>query len=334
MTRLRKRRRNEPPPQPSPASREREQVAHFKRVALDIRLGVTIVRVPSPAKRGRDREGALRPQEPMPKDPTNFSADFFIPDSERDPIKAARDPARPLPKRFYKEAVAAPVEGGFGVTLDGRAVNTPAKRRLVVPSRPLAEALASEWAAQSEKINPATMPLTRLANTALDGVAQQMAEVEAEIVKYARSDLICYRAGEPEGLAKAQAAAWDPLMAFARDKLGARLALAEGVVFVDQPEAAIAAVATAVRHYVGDGPGAPFRLAALHVMTTLAGSAVLALAVALGQTTWETAWATAHVDEDWQARIWGADAEAQARRAWRETDLRAAAFVAEQLVGA
>ena len=117
------------------------------------------------------------------------------------------------------------------------------------------------------------MPLTKLLNSAIDGVAEQMAEVEAEVVKYAASDLICYRAGEPESLVAAQSAAWDPLIAFARDRLGARLALAEGVMFVEQPQAALDAIAKAVRAHVGEGPGAPLRLAALHVMTTLTGSA-------------------------------------------------------------
>ena len=147
----------------------------------------------------------------MSKEPTGLDADFFVSPEERDPVKAAREPARPLPKRFYKEAIAAPAEGGYGIFLDGRPVNTPARRPLVAPSQPLAEAIAAEWAKQGETIDPATMPLTKLMNTALDGVAAQMAEVEADVAKYAASDLICYRAGEPASLAAAQSAAWDPL---------------------------------------------------------------------------------------------------------------------------
>ncbi|MFO1124694.1 MAG: ATP12 family protein [Methylocystis sp.] len=263
----------------------------------------------------------------MSKKPTGFDADFFVPDAERDPVKAARDPARALPKRFYKEAVAAPTEGGYGIFLDGRRVNTPAKRPQVAPSRELAEALASEWAGQGETIDPATMPLTKLVNTALDGVEAQMAEVEAEVANYAASDLVCYRAGEPESLAAAQSAAWDPLVAFARDRLGAKLALAEGVMFVEQPQAALGAFGRALRAYIGEGPGAPFRLAALHVMTTLTGSAVIALAVALGELDPARAWDAANVDEDWQMRAWGADAEAMARRAARYRELEAAATV-------
>lgn len=265
----------------------------------------------------------------MPKAPSGFDADFFVPDSERDPVKAARDPARQLPKRFYKEATVGAADGGFSILLDGRPVNTPAKRRIVVPSRDLAEALAAEWAGQGEAIDPSTMPLTKLVNSALDGVAQQMAEVEAELVKYAGSDMLCYRAGEPASLAAAQSAAWDPPLAFARDKLGARLVLAEGVMFASQPPESITALAAAVRAHVGEGPGAPLRLAALHVMTTLTGSLVLALAKALKEIGLAEAWAAAHIDEDFQMRTWGDDAEALARRAARFKEMAAAAFLSD-----
>jgi len=258
----------------------------------------------------------------------DLGADIFVTAGEREPVKAARDPARPLPKRFYERATVGAAADGFEVLLDGRPVNTPARRRLKVPSRALAEALAAEWAAQGETIDPSTMPLTRLANTALDGVADQMSAVEAELVKYAASDLICYRAGEPEGLVAAQANAWDPVVAFVRDRLGGRLALAEGVMFVAQSEATLAALTAAVRHWMGQGPAAAFRLAALYEMTTLTGSLALALALAHGAMPLDTVWAAAHVDEDFQMRTWGADAEAQARRARRFVDMRAAASMA------
>ncbi|MFZ3178951.1 MAG: ATP12 family protein [Methylocystis silviterrae] len=264
----------------------------------------------------------------MAKQPTGLDADFFVSPEERDPVKAAREPARPLPKRFYKEAVAAPAEGGYGIFLDGRPVNTPARRPLVAPSQPLAEAIAAEWAAQGETIDPATMPLTKLMNTALDGVAAQMAEVEADVAKYAASDLICYRAGEPESLAAAQSSAWDPLVAFAREKLSVKFALAEGVMFIEQPQEALDAFARAVRDYVGEGTGASLRLAALHVMTTLSGSAVLALAAARHEIDAGKAWEAANVDEDWQMRAWGEDAEAMARRSVRFQEFAAAGTVA------
>lgn len=258
----------------------------------------------------------------------NFSADFFVAASERDPVKAARDPARALPRRFYKSATVNGRDDGFEVLLDGRPVNTPARRRVRVPVRALADALAAEWAAQDEIIDPATMPLTRLVNTALDGVADQMTAVEDELLKYAASDLICYRAGEPEGLVAAQADAWDPVLAFARDRLGARLALAEGVMFVAQSDEALAALASATRDWVGQGHAAAFRLAALYEMTTLTGSLTLALALAHGAMTLEDVWAAAHVDEDYQMRAWGEDAEALKRRERRFLDMRAAAFMA------
>ncbi|MEF3366938.1 ATP12 family protein [Methylocystis sp. 9N] len=267
----------------------------------------------------------------MSKEKAGFDADFFVPASERDPVKAARDPARPLPKRFYKEAVAAPVEGGYAILLDGRPVNTPAKRALRAPSQALAEALAAEWAGQGETIDPAAMFLTKLMNTALDGVAEHMREVEAEVVKYGASDLICYRAGEPESLVAAQSAAWDPYVVFARDRLGAKLALAEGVVFVEQPHAALDALARAVRAHVGDDAGASLRLAALNVMTTLSGSAVIALATALREIDADAAWGAANVDEDWQMRAWGADAEALARQAARKREWLAAAALSRHM---
>lgn len=263
----------------------------------------------------------------MPQEPTGFDADFFVAAGERDPVKAARDPARPLPRRFYKEASVAEADGGFVVLLDGRPVNTPAKRPLATPWRSLAESVAGEWAGQGEQIDPATMPLTRLVNSTLDGVAQQMAEVEADTLKYVGSDLLCYRAGEPASLVAAQSAAWDALLDFARDRLGARMTLAEGVMYAAQSEEALAALASAVRAYVGEGPGAPFRLAALNVMTTLTGSLILALAVARGEIGLAAAWDAAHIDDDFQMRAWGEDAEAMARREARFKEMAAAARI-------
>jgi chaperone required for assembly of F1-ATPase len=261
----------------------------------------------------------------MSKEPQGLAADFFVEANERDPSRAARDSARAAaPKRFYKEAKAAPGADGFVVTLDGKPVRTPGRRPILVPWRALAEALAAEWAAQDETIDPASMPFTRLVNTAIDGVAGRMAEVEAEVLKYAGSDLICYRAGEPDSLVRAQSAAWDPLLAFAREKLGARLILAQGVMFAAQPETALAALAGAVRTYVGEDAGAPLRLAALHTMTALTGSCMIALAVALREIDAAAAWAAAHVDEDHQMRLWGADGEALARRALRRAEMQAA----------
>jgi len=208
--------------------------------------------------------------------------------------------------------------GGHLVLLDGKPVRTPAKALLALPTRALAEAVAREWSAQHEHIDPATMPLTRLANSAIDGVRGREAEVRADIAKYAGSDLLCYRASEPEGLVRRQAEMWDPVLGWARDTLGARFAMAQGIMPVAQPEAAISAIAVALEGFDA------FGLAALHVMTTLTGSALLTMAHARGRLTAEQAWTAAHVDEDWQIGKWGEDAQAAARRQRRWSEMQAA----------
>ena len=222
------------------------------------------------------------------------------------------------PKRFYRAVTVDGAAPAFRVRLDGRPMRTPAKRELAVPSRALAEALAAEWEAQGERIDPATMPLTRLVNSAIDGAAGREAEVRDDIAKYAASDLLCYRAEGPTDLVRRQAGAWDPVLAWARETLGAGLVLGQGVVPVAQPRAAIAAVERALAGLD------PFSLTALHVVTTLTGSALLALAHAHGRLTAEEAWAAAHVDEDWQTSQWGEDAEAKARRDRRWAEMQAA----------
>jgi chaperone required for assembly of F1-ATPase len=208
------------------------------------------------------------------------------------------------------------------LTLDGRPARTPARNPIAVPTRALGEALAAEWQAQADVIDPAAMPLTRLVNSAIDGVAGSMAEVAADIAKYAGSDLIVYRAGEPERLVVEQAEAWDPILAWAYAELGAQFILSEGVTFVAQPETAVAALQARIAE-----ERSPFRLAALHVMTTLTGSALLALAHAAGRLTAAEAWAAAHVDERFQERVWGEDEEAMQRRARREAEFLAASLV-------
>jgi chaperone required for assembly of F1-ATPase len=174
------------------------------------------------------------------------------------------------------------------------------------------------------------MPLTRIVNSAIDGVAYRRDASVDEIAKYAAADLVCYRAPEPRTLTEAQAAAWNPILAFARKKLGAHFICTGGVVFVEQPEPARAAVKEALKRIANSGPAAPFALAALHVMTTLTGSVLLALAVARGEFTPAEAWIAAHVDEDFEMRAWGEDAEALRRRArqWREMEAAARLFQA------
>jgi chaperone required for assembly of F1-ATPase len=197
-------------------------------------------------------------------------------------------------------------------------VRTPAKALLALPTRALAEAVAEEWSGQREHIDPATMPLTRLANSAIDGVRGREAEVRADIVRYAGSDLLCYRAFEPEELVRRQAELWDPVLAWAREAFGVRFAVAQGLMPRAQPPAATAAIAAALEGFD------TFGLAALHVMTTLTGSALLALAQARGRLTAEQAWTAAHVDEDWQIGKWGEDEEAAARRQRRWWEMQAA----------
>jgi chaperone required for assembly of F1-ATPase len=247
--------------------------------------------------------------------------------SWNDSVKRAQVNMRPPQiKRFYKSAGVGEAENGFAILLDGRNALTPAKAALVAPTRALAEAIAAEWAAQGETIEPAQMPLTRLANSALDGVARAIEETVAEIAGYAGADLVCYRATEPENLALLQAEAFDPILAWAEQALGARFVLAGGVMHVAQPEASLAAVHAAVAAH-----GDPMALTALHGLTSLSGSVLIALAIADGATSAETGWRAAHVDEDFQIERWGADAEAERRREARWREFAAAAFALDAL---
>jgi chaperone required for assembly of F1-ATPase len=233
--------------------------------------------------------------------------------------QSGRKRTESLPKRFYKDVAVRDEGSGAALLLDGKPVQTPAKKPLVLPSRALAEAVAEEWRAQGERIDPATMPLTKLANSAIDGVAGREQAVIDDIMNHAASDLVCYRAPAPQGLVEAQAQHWDKVLAWAKDALGAPLKLGEGVVHVAQPQASLDRLKQAF-----EGRDV-FSLAALHVMTALTGSALLALAVALGRMTPEEAWDAAHVDEEWQISQWGEDTEAAARRANRLRDFAAAA---------
>lgn len=238
-----------------------------------------------------------------------------------------RPAAQTFPKRFYKAATVEAAPGGFALLLDGRGARTPARSPLVVPSRALADALAAEWGSVGETVDPRAMPLTRLVNTVIDGVRLRQAEVLAEINRFAASDLLVYRAGGPADLVRAQQIAWDPLVEWADQSFGAPLTLTEGVVHVSQPPEVLRSLERALASLVGDDAASPYRIAALHVMTTLTGSALLAAAVAAGHVTPEEAWSAAHVDEDHQISLWGEDAEATARREARWREMRAASAV-------
>jgi chaperone required for assembly of F1-ATPase len=246
--------------------------------------------------------------------------DIFAP-SPIDPTEAARRAVRPaLRKRFYKAVGVADGPEGFAVVLDGRPVRTPARRPLAAPNRALGEALAAEWEAQAEVIDPPSMPLTRLANTIIDGVAAAAGEITAEIEKYLGSDLVCYRAEGPDRLVVRQAHQWDPILAFVREQLGARFEITYGVRFVTQSPDAIAAARQAI-------PIDPWRLGAVHAVTTLTGSALIALAFERGAVALDAAWSAAHLDEDWNMELWGRDELALARRAARLAEMQAAATV-------
>jgi chaperone required for assembly of F1-ATPase len=239
-----------------------------------------------------------------------------------DPREAVRRSARTaLRKRFYAQAqVGEAGPGGFPLLLDGKPVRTPARRALAVPTAALAEKIADEWNAQVNVIDPARMPLTRLANAVIDAVADAPEAVAEEVANYLGSDLLCYRAEAPDGLVEGQTRHWDPVLAWARDTLGARLVLAQGVMHVAQPDEAIAAARARI-------PSEPWRLGAVSAITTLTGSALLALALNAGAIDAEAAWAAAHVDEDWQMSQWGSDQAALERRAYRRAEFDAAVSV-------
>lgn len=208
------------------------------------------------------------------------------------------------PKRFWKETKADACEGGFTVFLDGRTVKTPAKTAFVVPTLGLAEACAAEWDAQEDKIDPSVMPMTRTVNSALDKVTLQRAEVADMLAAYGDSDLLCYRADHPEALVERQAEAWDPVLAWAADALGAKLEPRTGIIHQGQDETALANLSQAV-HALDE-----FRLAAFHDLVAISGSLILGFATARGHLAPEDAWTLSRIDEDWQAEQWGEDEEA------------------------
>jgi chaperone required for assembly of F1-ATPase len=245
--------------------------------------------------------------------------------SPLDPEEAVRRTTRaPKRKRFYAQAGAAESEAGFVITLDGKPIRTPSGRQVVVPVREIADAIVAEWEAQQEFIDPQTMPMTRFANSVVEAVVDRVEAVTEDMAKYFQSDLLFYRAGHPEALVAREAAHWDPLLFWAADALGAHFILAEGIVHVRQPEPAVAAARTAL-------PADPWSIAALHVITTLTGSALLALALQRGVVDSDQAWTAAHVDEDWNIEKWGVDEEVAARRAARLVDFRAAASILKAL---
>lgn len=225
-------------------------------------------------------------------------------------------------RRFWTVAEAVRDGEGWTVRLDGRPVHTPSKRALVVPTQELARALAAEWDGQDDLIDPAAMPLTRTANTAIDKVAAHSDEVVAVLASYGETDLLCYRAEEPEALTLRQAKVWDPLLDWADQALGARLVAARGVMPHPQNATALSHLRIAVATMDH------FALTGFHDLVTLSGSLILSLAVVRGRLRAADAWEMSRIDDEYQAELWGRDGEAEQAAAIR----RDAYFAADRFV--
>jgi chaperone required for assembly of F1-ATPase len=223
-------------------------------------------------------------------------------------------------KRFYAEAAVHREGETFGIRLDGRPVRTPSRATLGLPTADLAEAVADEWRAQSGTIDPRSMPLTGLANAAIDRIAPDAPAFARELAKYGESDLLCYRSEGPPALRIRQAGQWDPWLAWARRRYDVDFELVEGVMHRRQPDATVLRLRKAVE------AKQPFQLAGLSPLVTVGGSLILALALAEQSIDLETAWAAATLDEQWQVEQWGEDPEAlrslEARRAEFEAGYR------------
>lgn len=219
-------------------------------------------------------------------------------------------------KRFWNEVTVVDVPGGFRVMLDGRGVATPGKLPLVLPTRAMADAVAGEWAAQEGEVKPLTMPTTRSANSAIERVAPQHAEVAEMLAAYGETDLLCYRAERPADLTRRQEAGWGPLLDWAAERYGAPLRVTAGVLPIDQPADSILKLAEAVKAVT------PFPMTALHDLVTLTGSLVLGLAVSERRLSAKDAWELSRIDEAWQIEQWGDDEEAAEAAAARALQLR------------
>jgi chaperone required for assembly of F1-ATPase len=207
-------------------------------------------------------------------------------------------------RRFWTTARTVPTEGGFAVQLDARPVRTPRKVPLILPTVALADAVAAEWQAQGDKVDPISMPFTRTANSAIDTVTAQFDVIAQMVADYGASDLLCYRAVDPADLIELQARGWDPLLDWAADSLGARFRTTAGIVHVAQPPESLSVLNGLVRALT------PFQLAAFHDLVSISGSLILAIAVQRGRITADEGWTLSRIDEDWQISLWGEDEEA------------------------
>lgn len=222
-------------------------------------------------------------------------------------------------KRFYKTAAVREIDGGWTVALDGRPIRTPAKAAFRAPTRAVAEAAADEWAGQGAEIRPADMPITRSVNTAIDRTLREFDAVAAAVAEYGGSDLTCYRAEQPDGLRARQAEAWDPLIAWADEALGARLIPTTGVMHALQPEEGQRALAEAVRRHDA------YELTALYDLVAISGSLVIGLAVSAGRLEAGPGWSLSRIDETWQQEFWGVDEEAARVAAYKRAEFANAA---------
>ncbi|WP_319528943.1 ATP12 family protein [uncultured Cohaesibacter sp.] len=249
----------------------------------------------------------------------------FVPgqrDSTQNPMMRAKEVMKtPLPKRFYKDVTISEDDGGYRVLLDGKPIRSPAKNIISVPRLAMAEALQAEWDAQDKEIDPATMPMTRLVNSTIDGVEEAREAILDEIIAYLGNDFLCYPASHPERLVERQKAHWMPVLDWAEGELGGRFVQASGILAVEQSPVMGEALR---RHWQSLDR---FQLGAAHVLMTLTGSALLPFALWRAFLDEEAVWQAAMVDEDWNIEMWGEDEEATKRRDFRRRDFDAAALV-------
>lgn len=208
-------------------------------------------------------------------------------------------------KRFWSQATIEHSDRGYAILLDGRAVKTPAKSNLIVPTEKMARAIAAEWDAQTKAVQPDTMPITRAANSAIDKVRVQFDEVTDLILAYGEADLLYYRADTPTALVERQNEQWNPLVDWAKSRYGVTPVIGQGVMYVAQEPDILAKVAPVVKKM------SEFQVAAFHDLVGITGSLILGLAVFDGFVSAATAWNLSRVDEDWQIEQWGQDDEAE-----------------------
>ncbi|MDD7910650.1 ATPase [Pseudovibrio exalbescens] len=239
-----------------------------------------------------------------------------------DPVERAKQLSRrELPKRFYEQVRVEAVEGGYAVLLDGRSVKTPSRKQLMFDEEYLAEAVAAEWEIQEENIDPITMPLTRIAHSAIDAVADRFSEVADEVARYSGNDYLFYRAEAPQELVKRQSEAWDPVVAWGEEMFEGQFKLTTGLIHQQQDETVTANIREGLNQFT------PLELSAIHTITSISGSALLALAAAHGAFSEDEIWKFAHIDEDWNIEHWGQDSEAARVRRFKNEEFSAACLI-------